>query len=64
MINNLNSIIAEIKDKCNIVEVISEFVKLKRTGQNYQGLCPFHIEKTPSFHVNEKRVSITALGVG
>lgn len=64
MINNLNSIIAEIKDKCNIVEVISEFVKLKRTGQNYQGLCPFHIEKTPSFHVNEKKGIYHCFGCG
>ena len=45
------SITDEIKDHLDIVEVISEYVSLKKAGHNYKGLCPFHHEKTPSFVV-------------
>ena len=44
--------ISEIKNKADIVDVISEAVLLKRTGKDYVGLCPFHSEKTPSFTVS------------
>ena len=44
--------ISEIKNKADIVDVISEVVLLKRTGKNYVGLCPFHSEKAPSFTVS------------
>lgn len=64
MISNLDRVLIEIKDKCNIVDVIGSFIKLKRTGQNYQGLCPFHIEKTPSFNVNEKKGLYHCFGCG
>ncbi|MGI6678371.1 MAG: DNA primase [Dehalobacterium sp.] len=45
-------IIEEIREKTDIVEVISDYVSLKRQGKNYVGLCPFHIEDTPSFSVS------------
>lgn len=45
------SVIDEIKDRLDIVEVIQSFVPLKKAGRNYKGLCPFHAEKTPSFVV-------------
>ncbi len=45
-------LIDEIRRQTDIVAVISEYVALKRTGQNFTGLCPFHHEKTPSFVVN------------
>lgn len=64
MISNVNNILLEIKDKCSIVDVIGSFIKLKRTGQNYQGLCPFHVEKTPSFSVNEKKGLYHCFGCG
>ncbi len=44
--------IQEIKQKIDIVELISQHVPLKRAGRNYKGACPFHGEKTPSFMVN------------
>ena len=47
--------ITEIRDRASIVEVISDYVTLKKTGRNYQGLCPFHGEKTPSFTVSEEK---------
>lgn len=53
--DGLNSIKEEIKSVCDIVELISEFVQLKRVGKNYVGLCPFHSEKEPSFTVNPER---------
>lgn len=47
--------IEKIKDAANIVDVVSEFVTLKKVGANYKGLCPFHNEKTPSFYVSPAR---------
>lgn len=47
--------IERIKDAANIVDVVSEFVSLKKVGANYKGLCPFHNEKTPSFYVSPAR---------
>lgn len=44
--------IDQIRDRADIVEVVSRFVDLKRTGSNYKALCPFHEEKTPSFVVS------------
>ncbi|MDP7469472.1 MAG: CHC2 zinc finger domain-containing protein, partial [Dehalococcoidia bacterium] len=42
---------AEIKQKIDIVEVVSEHTKLHKSGKNFRGLCPFHAEKEPSFYV-------------
>lgn len=42
----------EIRSKFDIVDLISQYIELKRVGQNFKGLCPFHPEKTPSFIVN------------
>ncbi len=47
--------IAEIRHRASIVEVISDYVPLKKAGRNHMGLCPFHSEKTPSFTVSEEK---------
>jgi DNA primase len=48
-------VIAEIRERTDIVQVIGQHVQLKRSGVNHIGLCPFHDEKTPSFNVNSQR---------
>ena len=58
------NIIADIKDRTDIVDVISEVVALKRAGNNYKGLCPFHAEKTPSFVVSGDKQIFTCFGCG
>ena len=55
--------IERIKDAANIVEVVSEFVTLRKSGSNYKGLCPFHDEKTPSFYVSSA-LSLHRFAVG
>ena len=68
MANNRNSYnynnVEEIKSRCNIVDVIGRVVTLKKAGSSYKGLCPFHNEKTPSFHVDEGRQTYKCFGCG
>jgi DNA primase len=45
----------EIRQRINLVELVSQHVALKKAGRQYKGLCPFHQEKTPSFHVDPER---------
>ena len=56
--------IEEIRLSSNIVDVIGEYVSLKRAGSSYKGLCPFHNEKTPSFTVDEKKQLFHCFGCG
>jgi len=56
--------IQEVLEKVDIVEVISDFVNLKRSGVNYKGLCPFHKEKTPSFIVSPSKQIFKCFGCG
>jgi DNA primase len=56
--------ISRIRDRASIVEVVSDYLTLKKTGRNYMGLCPFHSEKTPSFTVNEEKGIFRCFGCG
>ncbi len=56
--------VERIKEASNIVDVVSEFVSLKKSGANYKGLCPFHDEKTPSFMVSPARGTCHCFGCG
>jgi DNA primase len=56
--------VASIKDRLSIVEIVSPYVKLKRAGRSTVGLCPFHKEKTPSFHVSAERGTWHCFGCG
>ena len=62
MIDHLT--VEKIKEAANIVDVVSEFVTLKKSGSNYKGLCPFHNEKTPSFYVSPARGTCHCFGCG
>jgi len=65
VIQNGNAeLIQEIKEKNDIVSVVSEYVTLRRTGRSYTGLCPFHSEKTPSFNVNQAKQFFYCFGCG
>lgn len=57
-------IIEKVKEENDIVDVISDVVRLKRTGRNYSGLCPFHHEKTPSFSVSQDKQIFKCFGCG
>lgn len=56
--------IAEVRERAGIVEVVSDYISLKKSGANYLGLCPFHGEKTPSFNVNPARGIFHCFGCG
>lgn len=57
-------LIDEIREKANIVDIVGQYVQLKKTGKNYSGLCPFHNEKTPSFSVAEDKQFYHCFGCG
>ncbi|MEM7248473.1 MAG: DNA primase [Acidobacteriota bacterium] len=56
--------VEEVRSASRIVEVVSEHVTLKRAGRSWKGLCPFHGEKTPSFHVDEAKGFYHCFGCG
>ena len=56
--------IEEIRETIDIVDFISGYVELKKKGRNYFGLCPFHMEKTPSFSVNPEKQIFHCFGCG
>jgi len=63
-LNISEEIIQKVKEQNDIVDVISETVKLKRSGRNYMGLCPFHHEKSPSFSISSDKQIYKCFGCG
>ena len=57
-------VISRVRDSVDIVDIVSGYVSLKKTGKNYVGLCPFHAEKTPSFTVNTDKQIFHCFGCG
>jgi DNA primase len=55
-------ILQQIRDRIDLIDLISTYVSLSKAGQNYKGLCPFHSEKTPSFSVNPVRQMFYCFG--
>ena len=64
MIRYSDEIIEEIRNSNDIVDIISQYVVLKRSGRNYFGLCPFHKEKSPSFSVSPDKQIFHCFGCG
>ena len=59
-----DNVLDEIRDRADIVDLIGEYIDLKRSGSNYMGLCPFHSEKTPSFSVSPSKSIFKCFGCG
>lgn len=59
-----DNVLDEIRDRADIVDLIGDYVDLKRSGSNYMGLCPFHSEKTPSFSVSPSKSIFKCFGCG
>lgn len=64
MVRYSETLIDEIKVNNDIVDIISQYVVLKRSGRNFLGLCPFHKEKTPSFSVSPDKQIFHCFGCG
>src|SRR3989344_7719194 len=60
----MDSEVQQVKDKLNLVEVVGQYVQLRRAGRNWVGRCPFHKERTPSFYVNPERGTYKCFGCG
>src|ERR1700747_1233971 len=58
------SLADRVKQQADIVRVVGEYVRLKKSGQNFSGLCPFHSEKTPSFAVHPVKQIYHCFGCG
>ena len=59
-----DDIISKICDENDIIDYVSQYVQLKKSGRDYSGLCPFHNEKTPSFHVSREKQLFHCFGCG
>ena len=64
MVRYSEELIEEIRSSNDIVDVISQYVILKRSGRNFFGLCPFHKEKSPSFSVSPDKQIFHCFGCG
>lgn len=58
------NVVERVRDSSDILSIVQDYVRLKKAGSNYLGLCPFHREKTPSFNVNPARGFFKCFGCG
>ena len=59
-----DEVVEEVRARADIVEVVGEFVSLKKAGREFKANCPFHEERTPSFHVIPEKGFYTCFGCG
>ena len=59
-----DDVVNEVFAENDIVDYVSQYVRLKRVGRDYSGLCPFHREKSPSFHVSGEKQLFHCFGCG
>ena len=59
-----DSVISQVRSAADIVEFVSQVTPLKLAGKSYKGICPFHREKTPSFHVDRDKGLFYCFGCG
>ena len=64
MVRYSDELLDEIRNSNDIVDIISQYVVLKRSGRNFFGLCPFHKEKSPSFSVSPDKQIFHCFGCG
>lgn len=62
--NDIKSIIDDIKNRVDIIDIISEYINVERRGESFKALCPFHNEKTPSFHISSQKQIYKCFGCG
>ena len=62
--SDIKDIIEEVKSRCDIAHVISQYMSIKQSGSNFKGLCPFHGEKTPSFYISTSKQMYKCFGCG
>ena len=60
----INDDVQQLRDRANIIDIIGEHLVLKKSGRTFRGLCPFHNEKTPSFHVDPNKQLYHCFGCG